>query len=206
MKKLIYTLSAIIVVLTVFCSFLLVKKEVVAGTVIEPCEKFNKKDSKDGDFKSIFYDNYCSVIMPNDGRIINAEANIQDTTFRKSNVLEHLKAPKMLIFRYSFSDCEGCIELVLEELSKLKNDIPFLIITDSYSDQDFLIKMRQMNPKCQVYSLVGSESLNLPLEGKALPFLFLVDQQGRTSHIFTPYKEYPLQLKEYLSVISPIIR
>ena len=137
------------------------------------------------DVKTRFILNWS--IMSNEGK----EASLKTLVNNKTK----------LIFRYSHLDCEICVDSVLSLVQRItKKNENLLIITDSYSDRDFLIKTQNKKHPYPVYTISGS-NLGLSIENKNLPFLFVITRDFRASKIFIPIKEIPYQTKEYLSYV-----
>jgi hypothetical protein len=184
--------------------YLLLRKGLPSQPVVEVYKGSGKGEKDQSGFRSMFYDNYASIILPNEGRAIKMNAKIQDTLFVKNTLASVINSKRTLLFRYSYSDCEGCIEMVLKRFKK-NNDLNTIIITDSYDEKDFLIKTRNQNYGQKIYSLVERENLGLPLEGKGLPFLCLIED-GKTKYFYTPYKEYPDQFNSYVDFVESVVK
>ncbi|RQO64395.1 hypothetical protein DBR40_25560 [Pedobacter sp. KBW01] len=194
------------VLVTISLCYLALKKGVASPPIVEICKDKNAAITKGqiADNRTMFYDNYIKLVLHNENKLIGLNVKVQDTSFKKISLRDLISKKKTVIFRYSWNDCDLCIGAVTKVINQLKNTgTQILIITDSYSDNDFLTKAKHSTSKLPIYSLLDEKKgLNLPLEHMGIPFLFTVSPQGITSRIFIPFKEHPKQISEYLNFIT----
>ncbi|TCC90594.1 hypothetical protein EZ428_15115 [Pedobacter frigiditerrae] len=173
-------------------------------------DRDNRKPINSANLKDVFFNNYVRLIVPSDGKLIDQSTILIDTNLVERKIGQLAKKKHTLVFRYSASDCEMCVnsvfKIIKEENNKLIND-NILIVTDSYSSRDFIVKTKYLNFFLPIYDVKEPiKGLGLPLEGKNLPFFFILGPDNRISKIFFPYKEYPDKTREYFSYINTFIK
>jgi len=164
------------------------------------------KKQKQSDYvniKASFYENYVSLILRCENIKLNGNVPLIDTVGNKFRLKEIIGEKGRLVFRFSFADCDLCIRSCINSIKEFVNDSlvnNILIITDSFTERDFKLKMAAENYGLKVYTL-SDELLGLFLEGKNLPFLFYLDEDLITHKVFLPFKEYPENTREYIQYI-----
>ncbi len=73
-------------------------------------------------------------------------------------------------------------------------------LTDAKTERDFLIKTQNKDHPYNVY-LMQNGNLNLTMEGKGFPYLFVLTKDFRATKIFIPFKELSYQTEQYLSYV-----
>lgn len=162
-----------------------------------------RQEDVETDLKVAFWNTYPTLVIPNDGKRISESVLLKDIAGKSFPLGELIRGESKLIFRYSYIDCGVCIDSVIsqiQEITKLDKLDDLIIITDSYSDRDFVIKNKRNDHPYPVYNISNS-NLGISLEGKNLPFLFVVDSELRASKFFIPIKEVPYQTEQYLAYI-----
>lgn len=88
-------------------------------------------------------------------------------------------------------------------MKNISDKSKILIINSLFSERDFKVKVKAQHYQLPQYALKSPlGTLNLPLEGEGLPFLFIFDENYLVSKIHAPFKELPKYTDEYLSYIN----
>lgn len=150
-----------------------------------------------------FYTIYPTLVTPDDGILIKGTDSLMTERKRRVSLRSLIGNKTKLIFRYSYMDCDICVDSVISQVKKITqraklND--FLIITDTRTERDFLLKSNYKKHPFPIYGLLQSK-LGLTMENKNLPFLFVISPDLRISKIFIPFKESPYQTEQYLDYI-----
>jgi hypothetical protein len=152
------------------------------------------------EMKAKMWDSYVTTIIPDLGKKVSPSIMVQDVDTKKYKLSDVLSNRNKLIFRFSYRDCEVCIDTVLNQLNQLSKKYSIMdvvVITDSYSPQAFLVKSEHSRYPKFTYSIVDT-AFGLSLEDKGSPFLFIMDKNYSANKIFIPVKENPQQIKRYL--------
>lgn len=154
--------------------------------------------------KTLFYDNYITSILPNDGKMIDPEIVLRNSTAVVTNLKQVTGKKNTLIFRFSYRDCSECVNSVLHSLEKtfkeqLKTRV--ILITDAYSEKDFLLKTQSYNSPFSIYAIDDS-GFGLSLENKNLPFLFVLSSDNKLIKPYIPFKELPEDIDRYNEYIG----
>ena len=152
------------------------------------------------DIKATNWDNYVPLIIEDDYKKIDTNAALIDTNGRSVRLSELTNGKYHLVVRYSFTDCNACVDTVINIINELKSrfsSAPVLAITDSNSDRDFIVRSKSQQTPLKVYSLINS-SLGLYMENKNFPFVFVITPEYRATKIFMPTKEISMQIREYM--------
>lgn len=153
--------------------------------------------------KSAFYNLYPTLVIPSDHKLVSAKTLVKTPEGQSRSLKELVGNKPRLILRYSHIDCEVCVDSVVSQIHRItkREKLPeLLILTDIYTERDFLIKTRNKKYAFATYGLPGT-NLGLPLENKNLPFLFVLTPDFKATKIFVPFKEVPYQTTEYLKEI-----
>jgi len=153
--------------------------------------------------KASFYDIYPSLVLPDDGFKLKDTDSILTPDKKFIPFSKLIGNGEKLIFRYSYIDCDVCVDSVLSAVQRItkKNKINQLIVlTDTKTERDFMLKSQYKKHPYPVYALVRNK-LGLTMENKNLPFLFVVSPDMRVSKVFIPFKESHYQTQQYLGYI-----
>ena len=114
------------------------------------------------------------------------------------------KTPK-LVFRFSQSNCDMCIE---NEIKHLKNlDMGENVI--GLANNIRMVKLAKQKYQIHFPIYFLPPSLNNPIlprakEEAGMPYLFYVDQYLRAHYLFTPSKQFPEISRQYLAEIKTL--
>ncbi len=104
--------------------------------------------------------------------------------------------------RYSYLSCTPCVDDVvalINEFGKQNRNIEIIILA-TYRFRKDLKSFKRLNKVfTHVYNV---KSLDLPVEEKHLPYLFVLDKNMRVMDLFIPRKEVPELTSEYLERIK----
>jgi len=153
------------------------------------------------DLKKLFFDRYTSLIVSTDGKKIDPALPLLDTNLNIHKLISLTKNKSVLVFRYSFKDCDQCVGAILKTINKQFKGIDkshIILITDSYSNKDFVLKARYTDARIPLYS-APEGGLGLPAENRNLPFFFILGNDHKVEKMFLPFKELPDQTEEYLT-------
>ncbi|WP_345212059.1 hypothetical protein [Mucilaginibacter gynuensis] len=156
--------------------------------------------------KAEMWDNYVPF-MYDDDKSIPKETPLIDSLEKEFTLKKLTNGRYTLIVRYSFMDCEMCVDTLLTHVEKLRKQTKYkdiLVITDSYSERDYLIKVTRFKRPFKIYNLPETR-LGLSIENKNFPFMFVLTPDMRVTKIFVPIKEYSAQIDEYLNYTNEYI-
>jgi len=156
--------------------------------------------------KADLWNGYVDYVK-SEGHQIPSNLKLSDTTGKIHLFSEMIDTKAKLIFRYSFRDCEICVDTVLNKIAlyqKTRHLKDFIIITDSYSERDFMIKASRQK-SLKIYNLQDT-LLGLNIENQNYPFLFVTGKDLKVSKIFLPIKEIPDQITEYFDYIDTYLK
>lgn len=120
----------------------------------------------------------------------------------EEKIQQNLKKP-ILIFYFSISACQPCLEEIVEEIKSIfpdytkRNDIVFF-------SNDLEQRLRNNFLGKNIASPANKDN-NLPFERHNSPLLFIVDTNNIIHHVFVPTKDNPKLLKKYLNFIKKIL-
>lgn len=149
------------------------------------------------------YQVYSTLIIPSDGCIIDKDILVEDSNLEKIPIKTLLDNKRTLYFRYSYADCDWCVQSTIKLLKKeFLNDETnkVILLTNSYSERDFLLKEKYNKSLFPTFEIVTAKGLGIPLENKTLPFLFTVENYA-IQKIFIPQRADTLKTIEYLKYI-----
>jgi len=157
-----------------------------------------------GDNKSLFWDIYPELVIPNLGKKIDSGIGLKDLNNEHVSIERVLKSGSFLVFRYSRYDCNLCVDQLLEKLHVFfkGSESRVCLMIDGMTEREFKIKYGSKGIKFPVFFL--DNNLGLSLENKNLPFLFVLSPDFRADKIFVPFKEFPRQTDAYLKNIKAI--
>lgn len=111
---------------------------------------------------------------------------------------------KYLVLRYSSLSCTPCVDnaiAAIKKFSKENPDINILLLA-TYQFQKDLKVFKKMNKLfTQVYNV---RSLNLPIENRQIPYLFVLDEELQVLNTFIPRKEIPELTEQYLEKMKEL--
>jgi hypothetical protein len=158
--------------------------------------------------KSNLWDTYVELIK-DEGIQIDPLTILYDTVGSKVTLSKLVGNSSKLIFRYSFNDCETCIDSVL---NKFKNGINkdeksnVLVIVDGLSQRDFSLKSRMFPPDITFVRLEGASRLGLTNENKGFPLMFILSSRFTVNKFFRPVRELGHQIDEYITYATSHIK
>ncbi len=166
---------------------------------------YTKQENKENGLNKVkanFWDIYTALLIPSDNRIVNPDVILKDTALKTIKLKEAKKFDDIIVFRYSSKDCEECVQSVLKIIDEDFTKIPkgkIIIINDAYTERDFILKAKFSKIKIPIYMLTETlNGLDLPIENKNLPFLFIYNKENKAVKFFTPFRDIPEKTKEYL--------
>lgn len=154
----------------------------------------------ENELKATFWNVYPTLIIPNDDVTISDTITLKGEDTKVHKLGDLVDGRNKLIFRYSSFDCEICVDSVITAITRLTKNTPvkdLIIITDTQSERDFIIRSKNKNHPYPVYYMPYSK-LGLSIENHGIPFLFILTKTFKTSKIFTPFKEVGYQTNQYL--------
>lgn len=153
--------------------------------------------------KGSFWDIYPQLVIASDGMQLDKNIVVKDAKNNEYSLSQLVGNKSKLVFRYSVRDCDICIDSVFYILNRYKENkglSDVIILTDSYSERDFILKMKYTESPFVVYD-ISPKGLSLALENRNLPFLFLLGKDFRAVKFFTPFKELSGKTDEYLDIV-----
>jgi hypothetical protein len=127
-------------------------------------------------------------------------SSILNKSVSLKKVIEESDNPK-LIFRFSESSCELCVDSVLVCLRKHSDRIgkKNIIILTSYDDIAYLVLFKKYEEiDFQIYN---ARNIDLPIEKLNVPYLFVIDKSLKTNCIFIPEKTIQKRTDLYFQTI-----
>ncbi|MBE8714803.1 hypothetical protein [Sphingobacterium hungaricum] len=162
--------------------------------------------SSQADDRTLFWDIYPELILPNEGKTLNKDLSLTDineSNITLSNLFDK-SSDSILIFRFSNFDCDLCLRKTLPILMDFfkDNSNKVNLIVDGMLPKEYRIKFKELKIPFPVYFL-NDQNLQLSLENKNIPFFFILDREHYKTHkIFTPSKDYPQHTQTYLRNIK----
>jgi len=161
------------------------------------------------EIKSGFWEVYKRLIVPSDGMKLKATLVLLDVD-NNQHQLGKLIARPTLVFRYSFKDCDMCIDSAYRTLEKTKlfSGKNAVFITDARSYRAFSIRAKATNFNLPVYCVQSDDmkGLGLPAENQNLPFFFVLGPDLVASKFFVPYKEMTAETNDYLNIVADFLK
>jgi hypothetical protein len=95
------------------------------------------------------------------------------------------KGDSYLVFKYSYQDCNTCIDKVYQKLDYYKDSLPYktVVFTNQRNLRDLLSESSRNSKLIPVYSLSGNK-LCETIDGIHSPILFILNEQHKISSIF----------------------
>nr|WP_157247425.1 hypothetical protein [Pedobacter panaciterrae] len=155
------------------------------------------------DLKATMWDNYVPFIIEDDFRLLDHNVSLSDTLGNNIKLKDLAPNKYKIIVRYSSTDCDICVDSVMNMISGLKdkkNLDNVYAITDSRDERDFIIRTSSKKYPVPVYRLSES-TLGLFMENKNFPFVFVLTPDFHVVKVFMPSKEVPLHIRAYLSKV-----
>lgn len=159
------------------------------------------------DNRTFFWDIYPELVIPNTGKVIDKKLKLRSQQEEDIAVRELSREAPLLVFRYSRFDCQLCIDQVLDKLHAVfeEDNLKVRLIIDGMTGREFRMKYKEREMNFSAYFL-STDNLNLSLENKNLPFLFVLSKDAKVDKIFIPFREYPNQTDAYLKNIKSLLR
>jgi transcriptional regulator with XRE-family HTH domain len=123
-----------------------------------------------------FNNNNCPVNLSQKVVSIKDTINLNDI-FKKGD--------SFLVFKYSYQDCNTCIDKVYQKLDYYKDSLPYktVVFTNQRNLRDLLSESSRNSKLIPVYSLSGNK-LCETIDGIHSPILFILNEQHKISSIF----------------------
>lgn len=156
--------------------------------------------------------NFGSLITQNEGVLVDKNTELMNLR-NEMTTLNHLFSifDKKIIFRFSSLDCNLCVQHIFNVINLFPKDIQekkFIIIYDSDSFRNFAIKFQTINTIVPAYLIspegenyIKGKFLNIPVEGKGMPFFFSLNDLKETDNIYIPDHNNPDFIKNYLNFL-----
>jgi hypothetical protein len=122
--------------------------------------------------------------------------------FKDIKISEIASVNPLFVFRFSFNDCDPCINKILEQLKDLGAIIGFekiVIILDFDYPRQIGVFVREHNLKFRVYSLTKFE-FGTELD-KHTPYFFILDNEFFMKNLFFAFHSYEGLNLEYFELI-----
>ena len=129
-----------------------------------------------------------------DGNQLLINENEDSVTFESLS-----KTPKLVLYFNSVS-CNVCIDSLLNKIQKTfgNNSSKVVIISSREGYRDLQVQLANNTYNFPYYCLLTD--FEIPIDDLGIPFLFWLDQQFITKHLFVPRKDNPSRTLEYLSL------
>lgn len=194
--KLLLALCAMTIVASILVFLFMKKDKSVTATPVSE-DAITKADQN---LKASMWENYVPYIIEDDYKQLSPKSTLTDTINKVYSLNEVNSKKYKLVVRYSYIDCETCVNAIMKQISAAgeQNSIKDAIaITTSTSDRDFLIRARETQWPIKLYNVTNGD-IGLYMENKNFPFMFVLTPDGHAIKIFTPAKEIPAQIKQYI--------
>ncbi|MCS4226913.1 hypothetical protein [Sphingobacterium sp. BIGb0165] len=150
------------------------------------------------------------VTLENEGIKINIEATLIDAFGNRLSLKNLIKkyGNDVVFVRYSALDCNTCVNTIISVIKTLperkRNKI--ILLSDNLDFTDFIAKEKNRQIPLKSYSFYTSETnklnfLDIPIEGKGVPFCFTINSNYETDKIFFPEITLPSEIKLYFNEI-----
>ena len=167
-----------------------VKSRLNNATIIE---KNDRREIINGIIKK--YNNGSLVTVESSGEALFYEHNYNKIKFKK-DILEKIEIKNLnnyIFFRFSYSNCQACLDLELLNILQLQKEIrnPKIIILGSfYSDTDFNL-FQQTYIKTISVIKIPRDYFDIPIEKIDVPYFFKIDANLKTTKVFYPDTNSP---------------
>lgn len=198
MKKITYLAIIILIILN---SVLAYKIRSTSNEFIKVCSLLNKKSDKNKVELSTFEHNF---IKENENEYLELDGNLPLVDIAGKTVMakEIIKA-NSLVFRFSETNCESCIDAEINALVKNKDKIKKDVILIAYyqDKRDLFVFYKDFQNKgltnIKMY-LLANNALLIPLDKLNIPYYFCVNSDLTMNNFFIPQKDKPRLSKAYL--------
>lgn len=155
---------------------------------------------------------YMILQYENEGVLMNKETVILDSEGEKHYFYDIVKEYdyKALFVRFSHRDCSDCIIKIKEVIEKLDEGLErnIVFLSDNASFVSFLNSIKLLPEGVVPYTFdleddrfVTGNYLDIPIEGKGLPFCFTVNELFETDRLFIPDIEDLHTIRHYIQTI-----
>jgi hypothetical protein len=138
------------------------------------------------------------TLFKNENVVFDSLAVITDLHNKERKMIDIIAGkPKLCLF-ISSSFCKDCINYILSEVKN--NNQRVIIFASGYTNKDLYVFAK--DNAFDVNSIYSIETLNYPIEQLQMPFLFLMYDNGKSSHFFVPRREISDLTIKYFDIIS----
>lgn len=189
---------SILILCNIFCLLLLIRERQIHDSKISIL--IDKVSEEKIISELINEDRFLA--FQNEGYTISKKLEIINQNGDKIDFASYMSERQYLIFRYSFLNCQPCVDEVLRLLKMSMNEVDSsqILIFSNYQLLNDLKKFRRINKIFdEVYKV---DSLNLPIDKLNIPYFFVLGKNMQVSHIFIPQKESPKTTERYLNMVK----
>jgi len=120
---------------------------------------------------------------------------------------EKLNKSPILVFRFTGSQCQTCINTEIERMTEFLRDLSpekvvILVSDKNLQDLSYLKKVKKIN--FEIY-LVKKEEIIIPLEQYNIPYSFILTPDGFINSVFIPELNEKKFSEQYYTLIKSIL-
>ena len=166
-----------------------------------------EKEKQTLETKILLLETCAMMLAKSTGKLVDGNIPLIDVRNKKHLVKEIFKdKTPCLIFRYSQGDCSSCVNTVFEYLWELKNSVDpnklQVVIVPYYVELRSLIAQNTQSFKKNFSSYLTDENgFGLPIDKDYVPYLFILDENKRTSNMFVVDMTFQPLLEKYFNVL-----
>jgi len=157
-------------------------------------------------------DKFLSLRVENEGFPINKTVRLLDTNSTRFTMEDIVRKNNhnLVFVRYSSRDCSSCIDKITKIVEKFpteKRD-KVVFVSDNASLRTFIVREMQKKSNIVSYTFdpedersVTGNFMDIPLEGKGMPFCFTVNSHYETDNFYIPDVDNEQAIQEYLMAV-----
>lgn len=147
---------------------------------------------------------YLSHYFLLNSEIMGVKINDLECETEKSNLsLSNLVKDKpILIYRYSDTSCQPCIDEHLILLKKNFKESDPIIILGSFQSRKYYLIIKKNKVRDFVLYSIPINSLNIDIDQYGLPYCFILHPNMKISNVFIPDQNNPEYTRQYFEAVK----
>lgn len=169
-------------------------------------ENWEKSQLKNIDLTNYFIERERRCVE-SDNFSLSGRLILKDLQGNSLLLQEKLSQPPILLFRFSGSNCQTCIDKEIKRIVQYLNDVNPVKVVILVSDKDIneLNYFKKVNGiKFEIF-LVEKEEINIPMEQYNIPYLFILSPEGFTNSVFIPERNENKFSEQYYNIIKKVL-
>jgi hypothetical protein len=145
---------------------------------------------------------YLSIIKNDTCRTLSDSLRVTDKDNNTIKIENILNGTKKLIVRYSYLNCNSCVDTVIKyatNFAQKNGNKKISVFADYTNTRDFYLFLRLNKNNLDIFRTAGHVS---KIDERNVPYMFVLNEDMTISHLFIPHKEYPHLINWYFEVIE----